>query len=47
MANDAAGTNAEFAAKFDFSRYKTFADFGGSTGNLCIHVAKVRCARTR
>lgn len=29
-----------FAAKFDFSRYKTLCDVGGATGLLCIEVAK-------
>jgi len=30
-----------FAAKFDFSGYKTVCDVGGATGLLCIEVAKV------
>jgi predicted O-methyltransferase YrrM len=30
-----------FAAKFDFSKYKTLADIGGATGLLSIEVAKV------
>ena len=29
-----------FAAKFDFSPYKTLCDIGGATGLLCIEVAK-------
>jgi predicted O-methyltransferase YrrM len=29
-----------FAAKFDFSQYKTLCDVGGATGLLCIEVAK-------
>src|SRR3989449_2445366 len=29
-----------FAAKFDFSRYKTLCDIGGATGLLCLEVAK-------
>ncbi len=29
-----------FAAKFDFSRYKTLCDVGGATGLLCTEVAK-------
>src|SRR5262249_33816366 len=29
-----------FAAKFDFSRYKTLCDVGGATGLLCIEAAK-------
>lgn len=29
-----------FAAKFDFSRYKTVCDVGGATGLLCIEVAR-------
>jgi len=29
-----------FAAKFDFSRYKTLCDVGGATGLLCMEVAK-------
>lgn len=29
-----------FAAKFDFSRFKTLCDVGGATGLLCIEVAK-------
>lgn len=29
-----------FAAKFDFSRFKTLCDIGGATGLLCIEVAK-------
>lgn len=37
-----------FAKSFDFSRYKTLADFGGSTGNLVKNVAQcqphMRCA---
>jgi precorrin-6B methylase 2 len=31
-----------FAAKFDFSPYKTLCDVGGATGLLCIEVAKVQ-----
>jgi hypothetical protein len=30
-----------FAAKFDFSRFKTLCDVGGATGLLCVEVAKV------
>jgi hypothetical protein len=30
-----------FAAKFDFSPFKTLCDVGGATGLLCIEVAKV------
>ena len=30
-----------FAAKFDFSGFKTLCDVGGATGLLCIEVAKV------
>lgn len=37
------GVNARdmkaFATKFDFSKYKTLADAGGSTGQLCAYVA--------
>src|ERR1700736_4931408 len=29
-----------FAAKFDFSKFKTLCDIGGATGLLCIEVAK-------
>jgi predicted O-methyltransferase YrrM len=29
-----------FAAKFDFSKFKTLCDVGGATGLLCIEVAK-------
>jgi predicted O-methyltransferase YrrM len=29
-----------FAAKFDFSQYKTLCDVGGATGLLCIEVAR-------
>ncbi len=29
-----------FAAKFDFSRFKTLCDIGGATGLLCMEVAK-------
>src|SRR5882724_12878440 len=29
-----------FAAKFDFSKYKTLCDVGGATGLLCLEVAK-------
>jgi len=29
-----------FAAKFDFSRFKTLCDVGGATGLLCLEVAK-------
>jgi predicted O-methyltransferase YrrM len=29
-----------FAAKFDFSRFKTLCDIGGATGLLCIEVAR-------
>jgi hypothetical protein len=29
-----------FAAKFDFSKYKTLCDIGGATGLLCLEVAK-------
>src|SRR5205814_9720311 len=29
-----------FAAKFDFSNFKTLCDVGGATGLLCIEVAK-------
>jgi precorrin-6B methylase 2 len=29
-----------FAAKFDFSKYKTLCDVGGATGLLCIETAK-------
>ncbi|MDZ4857447.1 MAG: methyltransferase [Candidatus Hydrogenedentes bacterium] len=29
-----------FAAKFDFSKFKTHCDIGGATGLLCIEVAK-------
>jgi hypothetical protein len=29
-----------FAAKFDFSRYKTLCDVGGATGLLCLEAAK-------
>ena len=29
-----------FAAKFDFSRFKTLCDIGGATGLLCIEAAK-------
>jgi hypothetical protein len=29
-----------FAAKFDFSRFKTLCDVGGATGLLCMEVAK-------
>jgi hypothetical protein len=29
-----------FAAKFDFSRYKTLCDIGGATGLLCMEVAR-------
>ena len=29
-----------FAAKFDFSKYKTLCDVGGATGLLCIEVAQ-------
>lgn len=42
------GHNRAFASTFDFSRYKTLADFGGSTGNLVKNVAQcqphMRCA---
>jgi len=30
-----------FAAKFDFSKFRTLCDVGGATGLLCIEVAKV------
>jgi len=30
-----------FAAKFDFSKFKTLCDIGGATGLLCIEAAKV------
>jgi hypothetical protein len=30
-----------FAAKFDFSQYKTLCDVGGATGLLCIEVARL------
>src|SRR2546426_1383803 len=29
-----------FAAKFDFSKFKTLCDIGGATGLLCVEVAK-------
>src|SRR5260370_36050846 len=29
-----------FAAKFDFSKFKTLCDIGGATGLLCIEAAK-------
>src|SRR3989449_5519947 len=29
-----------FAAKFDFSKFKTLCDIGGATGLLCLEVAK-------
>lgn len=34
------GAFRDFAAKFDFSRYTTLGDFGGSTGVLCCCVAE-------
>ena len=33
-----------FAAKFDFSKFKTLCDVGGATGLLCIEVAKTTSA---
>ena len=33
-----------FAAKFDFSKFKTLCDVGGATGLLCIEVAKAASA---
>jgi hypothetical protein len=40
MAGISAGNFQSFAAKFDFSRYKTLTDVGGATGQLSVFVAK-------
>lgn len=40
MAGISAGNFQAFAAQFDFSRYKTLCDIGGSTGILSVIVAK-------
>jgi cyclopropane fatty-acyl-phospholipid synthase-like methyltransferase len=39
MAAASAANFATFAEKFDFSRFKTMADIGGATGQLCCAVA--------
>lgn len=38
--NAIAGNFRKLAAAFDFSRYRSLADFGGSTGCLCVCVAQ-------
>src|SRR4030095_11896584 len=40
MAGISAANFQAFAAKFDFSRYKTMADVGGATGQLSILCAQ-------
>jgi predicted O-methyltransferase YrrM len=40
MAGISAGNFQAFAAKFDFSRYKTLCDVGGATGQLSMLVAR-------
>ena len=41
MRGISAGNFATFAAKFDFSKYRTMADVGGATGQLSCAVASV------